>query len=140
MSQSIKMEIWMIGIVALFAAGSISAAIITDGLVLNVNGQNVVESGGQVTKLVDQSANETDISHNAASGDTYGATLNSGALSTYDTLTIASRGFRLGPTDAVDLNVTADGLSVFLVASLPHDATNRILKKQGGSSMTRDIT
>jgi hypothetical protein len=135
MSQKSKLKIWTAGIAVLFAAGRISAAIITDGLALQVNAQNVVQSGGQVTKLVDQSGNGLDISYNTTSG-TYGGTLNSGALNGHDTLSITNSGFRASIGDSANLNATTDGLTIFLVASLAHTADVDVLKKHTGTTST----
>jgi len=135
MNQTNRMKIWIVGIAVLFLAGSGSAIIPADGLVLHVNAQNVDESGGAVTKLLDLSSIGIDMSHNASQGDAYGGALNRGRLNGQDTITMTNLGFRVGMDDSKQLNVTDKGLTLFLVARLPHDSTSaqRILRKQVGS-------
>jgi len=134
MSQTNGMKIWIVGIAVLFLAGSGSAIIPADGLALHVNAQNVTQSGGQVTELLDQSGNGLNIAHNATSSSTYGGTLNSGVLNSYDTLTIANHGFRMTIADSANVNAGTNGLTLFLVASLAHTADVDVLRKHTGAT------
>jgi hypothetical protein len=129
-----KIWIWRITVAGfLFSVSSTCAELNTDGLVLHLQASAVKHSGGEVSKLLDQSKNRTDLRVNSGEGNCCGAILNAGALNSHDTLTITNSGFRLGPGDAKDLNPSSNGLTIILVASVPHDKTCRILKKQAGS-------
>jgi hypothetical protein len=115
---------------------STSAIELPSGVVLHVDAQNIVQSSGQVTKLLDQSGLGLDISHNTASSSTYGGTLNSSALNGYDTLSIANSGFRMTIADSANVNATTNGLTLFLVASLAHTADVDVLRKHAGATST----
>lgn len=119
--------------VFLFSAESVCAELNANGLVLHLKASEVKHSAGDVSKLLDQSKNRTDIRVNAGGGSRFGAVLKPGTLNSCDTLTFTNRGFRLGPGDAKDLNPSSRGLTIILVASVPHNKTSRILKKQAGS-------
>jgi hypothetical protein len=134
MNQGNKIRRCTAGVAILFVAGNLSASIITNGLVLKVNAQNVVQSGGQVTKLLDQSGLGLDIAHNTASSSTYGGTLNSSALNGYDTLSIANSGFRMTIADSANVNATTNGLTLFLVTSLAHTVDVDVLRKHAGAT------
>lgn len=117
--------------------GSITAALVTDGMVLHAHAESVAtwSLNGKVARMNDLSGsgNDNDIASQSVND---GPTIQADALNGYDTLYIGgtTEGLRILAADASDFNVTTNGLTLFAVFSTPYNSGYVVRKGNDNSS------